>query len=222
MSLHRPFHPSSRDLPQLLPVFPLAGTLLLPGGRLPLNIFEPRYLAMVQDALGWGRLIGMIQPLDPQDKSQTPTLYEVGCAGRISAFSETEDGRLLVTLTGVCRFRIRQEVEGARGYRRIVANWSEFEQDLDEPEPDLRLDRPRLLAVLRSFAKLYNMEVDWKALEGATDLSLLTSLPMAFPFDPREKQALLECADSTLRAHTLIALMEMALAEKSGSPFLRQ
>ena len=214
--MERPFHPRLEDLPQILPVFPLPGVLLLPEGRLPLNIFEPRYLAMVQDALGWGRLIGMVQPCGPEPAPGTePPLFETGCAGRISSFSETEDGRILLTLTGVCRFAIQREVESVRGYRRVAADWSRFRPDL-EPQPEPEIDRSRLLGVLRAYLKLRSIELNWSAIENAASLALSVSLPMALPFEPREKQAMLEAATPASRTETLLALLEMAVAETTG------
>jgi len=213
--MERPFHSRLEDLPQLLPVFPLPGVLLLPEGRLPLNIFEPRYLAMVQDALGWGRLIGMIQPSGPAEPGCEPPLFDVGCAGRISAFSETEDGRILLTLTGVCRFKLARELDGVRGYRRVSPDWQPYRADLDEPQ-DPKLTTERLLAALRPYLRLKNIDLNWKTLQGASPLVLSVSLPMALPFEAREKQALLEAPDIDTRAETLLALLEMAVAEGSG------
>ena len=213
----RPFHPRLEDLPRVLPIFPLAGALLLPHGRLPLNIFEPRYLALVQDSLAWGRIFGMIQPNLHGSGPKDPPVFNTGCAGRISAFSETDDGRLLITLTGVCRFRVAEEIEGARGYRRVMADWEPYADDLDD-EPEITVDREHLLTVLKAFLKLHNMDINWKAIEAAEDLDLTVSLAMLCPFEPREKQALLEAADPSLRAETLVALMEMALAESIGGP----
>ncbi|MDY0241586.1 MAG: LON peptidase substrate-binding domain-containing protein [Rhodospirillaceae bacterium] len=215
MSAQR-FQNHFEDLPPALPVFPLSGVLLLPGGLLPLNVFEPRYLAMVEDALGCGRLIGMIQPVSPEEeneKSETPPrLYETGCAGRISHFSETEDGRFLITLTGISRFRIVEEIAARRGYRRAAVSWSSFRNDFDgEEEP--AIDRPRLIAALKAYGRLHGMDINWKAVETASDRALSISLPMACPFEPSEKQALLECPDITQRAHTLLTLMEMAIAD---------
>jgi hypothetical protein len=212
----RAFHPRFEDLPRILPVFPLTGALLLPEGRLPLNIFEPRYLAMVEDALGWGRLIGMVQPVTGEDEG-IPTLYGTGCAGRISSFDETEDGRLLITLTGVCRFHIGTEVDPSRGYRRVDADWSAFRGDLDQPEA-VALDRDRLFVLLRAYLKQQGLELNLKAVEAASDLALTVNLPMALPFEPPEKQALLEAADPAIRGQTLITLMEMALAEGADGP----
>jgi len=211
----RPFHPRFEDLPRILPVFPLAGALLLPEGRLPLNIFEPRYLAMVQDALGWGRLIGMVQPSTGEDGPGDPPLYETGCAGRVTSFSETEDGRFLLTLTGVSRFRIAGEVEGHQGYRRVDADWAPFRGDLD-PSPVGGFDRKRLLALLKPYLKLQDLDLNLKAVEAVGDLALTVNLPMALPFTPAEKQALLEAPSPAARGETLITLMEMALAEGSA------
>jgi hypothetical protein len=218
----QPFLSRLENLPKILPIFPLSGALLLPQGKLPLNIFEPRYLALVEDALGWGRLLGMVQPSALSSGPQDPPVFETGCAGRISAFNETDDGRLMITLTGVCRFRIASEVEGARGYRRVSADWARFAGDLDD-SPEIEVNRSRLLSVLKPFLKLHNMDLNWKALEAASDLALTVSLAMACPFEPREKQALLEAADPSLRAETLIALMEMAVADGSdGKGHVRQ
>ena len=216
--MERPFHPRLEDLPALLPVFPLSGVLLLPESRLPLNIFEPRYLAMVQDALGWGRLIGMVQPGDGRRGGigkAVPDLFETGCAGRISAFSETEDGRILLTLTGVCRFAITSEVDSQRGYRRMAVDWTPFRNDLT-PAADPEWDRAHLLSMLKAYLKLKNIELNWKAIEAASDLALALSMPMVLPFDVREKQAMLDAADTTQRGQTLLALLEMALAEATG------
>ncbi len=218
----RPFHPRLEDLPRILPIFPLAGALLLPEGKMPLNVFEPRYLAMVQDALAWGRIFGMVQPSGEAVGHGEPPIYHTGCAGRVSAFSETEDGRLLITLTGVCRFNVAEEVEGTRGYRRVSADWAPFRGDLDEPD-EISIDRRRLLAALKPYSKQAGMDLNWKAIEAAGDLSLAISLSMACPFEPSEKQALLECASHAARAEILTTLMEMAVAEhKGGTRPLRQ
>ncbi len=215
MMLSRPFHPRLEDLPRILPVFPLAGALLLPDGQLPLNIFEPRYLALVQDALGWGRILGMVQPSGPALGSSEPPIFSTGCAGRISLFSETEDGHLLITLTGVCRFRVAEEVEGARGYRRIAADWEPFRTDLDDP-PELSIDRRRLLTALKKYSRHHSLDINWKTVEAASDYALTVSLPMACPFEPPEQQALLECASAADRAEVLTTLLEMAVVEGNG------
>lgn len=220
----RPFHCRYEELPRVLPVFPLAGALLLPRGKLPLNIFEPRYLAMAQDALAQGRFIGMIQPTGaPAVQGGEPPLYETGCAGRITAFAETDDGRIMMTLTGACRFHVSQEGAPISGYRRILPDFSHFRGDLDDPPENVAVDRPRLLSALRPFVALHSLDVNWKAVEAANDVALLTSLPMLCPFEAREKQALLECPDIASRGQTLIALMEMAVAENGrGQPLVKQ
>jgi len=219
----RPFHPRLEDLPRVLPIFPLPGTLLLPTGKLPLNIFEPRYLALVQDCLAWGRIFGMIQPSGPAAAAgDEPPLFDTGCGGRISAFSEIDDGCLMITLTGVCRFHVSEELAGTRGYRRVAADWAPFAADLDD-EPEFLFDRKRLLEALRPYLKLHSMELNWRVIESASDFALTTSLCMACPFEPREKQALLECPDVDQRALILTTLVEMAIAESPhGQGYLRQ
>lgn len=207
------------DLPATLPIFPLGGVLLLPEGRLPLNIFEPRYLAMVEDALGAGRMIGMIQPIEaPAARpGAEPAVYETGCAGRIVSFAESGDGRFLITLTGVCRFRVARELEGRRGYRRVAPDWTAFRTDVErDASQPLNINRPKLLAALRAYLTHNEMEVDWTAIEGTPDTALAIVLPMSCPFEPREKQALLECPTPAARAQMLVALMEMAVAEGRG------
>jgi Lon protease-like protein len=211
------FHPRFDDLPAIVPIFPLPGALLLPHGLLPLNVFEPRYLAMVQDCLGQGRLIGMVQPSDCSDLDfgHEPEIFDTGCVGRVSTFAETDDGRIMITLTGVCRFKVTSEVEGIKGYRRVAVDWAPFRADLDEPEA-LMIDRPRLIAALKLFCKLHDMELNWKAIERAPDYELTVTLAMLCPFEPREKQALLESPDPTSRAEVLLALLEMAVVVRQG------
>jgi uncharacterized protein len=207
-------------LPGVLPVFPLTGILLLPRGRLPLNIFEPRYLAMTRDALGGERLIGMIQPSEPQDDNRgrglaNPPLYPVGCAGRVTQFSETDDGRFLITLTGLSRFRIVEELPLLSGYRRVVPDWAPFAQDR-MPAGEPRFDRDRLLRGLKGYFAQRGISADLDAIERAPGEYLVTSLAMACPFAPSEKQALLEAADLDARAELLTALVEMAAVEPPG------
>ena len=210
------FHPRLADLPTEIAVFPLTGALLLPRGRLPLNIFEPRYLAMTQDALGQGRLFGMVQP-DARGKSG-PGLYRIGCLGRISSFSETDDGRLLITLIGVTRFRILEELPLAPGgYRRVRADYADFVTDLLEAEPPL-LDRPALLGALRPYFQARGIEANWDAVEQTPDALLVTMLAMVCPFDPPEKQALLEAAEGSERAEMLVALLRMGAAANMPNP----
>ena len=196
------------SLPEILPIFPLTGVLLLPRGRLPLNIFEPRYLAMTRDALGGERLIGMIQPSDPHEGGMHPALYPTGCAGRITAFTETDDGRYLLTLTGVSRFRVQAELPLLSGYRRIVPEWQEFAGDLDQGEGGF--DRQRLVRGLRAFFGQRQIEADWGMIEKAPGEHLVSSIAMLCPFAPNEKQALLEAPDLDARAELLTALVEMA------------
>lgn len=206
-----PFDLPHDQLPETIPVFPLTGVLLLPRGKLPLNIFEPRYLNMVQDALATNRMIGMIQPRDG-GAGQNPPLYDIGCVGRITSFSETEDGRFLITLTGVSRFRITQEVPTTRGYRRIVADWADFAADLNDDAP-CDLDRARLDGVLRGYFKQQGISANWESVAQAPLDRLVTSLAMICPFDAPEKQALLESPDLNARARLLLALVEMAVHE---------
>jgi len=214
-----PFDPSFEQLPETLPIFPLSGVLLLPGGKLPLNIFEPRYLAMIFDVLAGHRMIGMVQPVQPggfagdgmPSEDGRPKVHRIGCAGRISSFNETDDGRLLLALSGVCRFEIVRELDPAQGgYRRVSTVFSPYRHDLDHAEEEVALDRERLMAALAAFFRARNLSTDWDAVKQAADNNLVTSLAMALPFGPAEKQALLEAADSAARAKLLIALLEMA------------
>ena len=215
--------PSTREpivLPEVLPIFPLTGILLLPRGRLPLNIFEPRYLAMTRDALAGERLIGMVQPSAPQDDNRgggglNPPVYPVGCAGRMTQFSESDDGRYLITLTGIQRFRIIEELPLLSGYRRVVPDWQPYAQDRQRPG-DPGFDRERLLRGLRGYFVQRRIEADFEAIEKAPGEYLVTSLAMACPFAPSEKQALLEAADLDARAELLTALVEMAAIEPRG------
>ncbi len=201
----------ARPLPTEFPIFPLPGAMLLPGGRLPLNIFEPRYLAMVEDALGQGRVIGMIQP-DPT-RPATPTgpgLYRVGCLGRITSFSETEDGRFLITLTGASRFTAGVELEMVRGYRRVRADLARFAADLEPPEPGPgAVPREPLLRALRAYFAHQGFDANWEAIDEMDDDPLVTTLAMVCPFEPSEKQLLLEAPTPADRARALLALLEI-------------
>ena len=199
------------QLPSVLPIFPLPGVLLLPRGLLPLNIFEPRYLAMTGDAMNGERLIGMVQPTDPE-APEPPPVFATGCAGKITSFTETPDGRFLITLTGVARFSIQNELPPLRGYRRVTPDWSPFRDDLvEETEPVL--DRVRLERALRVYFKQHGLEADWDAIRQTSDERLVTSLAMICPFAPPEKQALLEARTLAERSATLLALIEMAALE---------
>jgi Lon protease-like protein len=198
------------DLPRELPVFPLAGVLLLPRGRLPLNIFEKRYLAMFDDAIGGDRLIGMIQPSDAGADNVGPPLYSVGCAGRITSFSETGDGRYLVALDGVARFRVVEELGLRRGYRRVMADWSAYAADLGDDAG--AVDRHRLTELLQAYFRQQQLSANWEAIGQAPDETLVTSLAMICPFEPPEKQALLEADCLSDRAKLMMSLLEIAIA----------
>ena len=204
--------PDPDDLPETIPVFPLPGALLLPHGSLPLNIFEPRYLNLTADALGQGRMMGMVQPVhaEPDPVSDTADLYRTGCLGRITSFAETDDGRFLITLTGVSRFRIADEVEGVCGYRRVAVRYDAFPHDLRE-DTGAAADRQRLLDAVRAYFRLQGIDTDWAAIMDAPDGALVTSLAMTCPFEPSEKQALLECRGLIERGELLTTLMEMAV-----------
>jgi Lon protease-like protein len=204
---------SAADLPAVVPVFPLAGALLLPSGQLPLNIFEPRYLAMVDAAMAGDRLVGMVQPaLDADARAARPPLCAVGCLGRIAQYAETGDGRYLITLSGVARFRILEEVEAAVPFRRCRVSFAGFD-DLDEPrkgEDDV--NRDALLTTFRSYLRAQGLDADWESVEKASNAGLVTALSMISPWGPPEKQALLESPDHAARARTLIAITEIELA----------
>ena len=210
MASARGFTTGFRDLPDALPVFPLDAVLLLPGGKLPLNIFEPRYIRMVDDALASERLIGMIQP-DPDDRDHPVTrLCTTGCVGRLVSFAETGDHRYLITLTGVIRFDVGSELPGRYGYRRVVPDFAPYLVDLDD-EPAGSFDRAGLLAALQAFLAKKGIKADWRAIEELGDTELVTSLAMSCPLDAREKQALLTASDTATRAGVLIAMLEMAV-----------
>jgi hypothetical protein len=206
------FGPSFDTLPATLPVFPLPGALLLPGGKLPLQIFEPRYLAMTRDALASDRLIGMIQPLrqDSENEglvSHTAEIYPIGCAGRITAYSETDDGRYMITLTGVCRFAIRKELPTLAGYRRVVPDFERFRSDMDAAAT-ANVDRQSLLKALQAYFAHQKISIDPAAIMDIPDDKLVTSLAMVCPFEAKEKQALLEAADLAERSRVMTALLE--------------
>ncbi len=207
---------SVEDLPSAAPVFPLPAALLLPGGRLPLNIFEPRYLQMVDDALAGDRLVGIIQPrLDGKQRGDgEPLLCDVGCLGRITSFAETGDGRYLISLQGICRFRVSAEQAVRTPYRRcqIIA----FASDLDPETGAAEVDRAGLLKAFRAYLEANELEADWESVSRAENATLVNALSMMAPYGAAEKQALLEAPDLKTRAETLIAITEMALA-RGGS-----
>jgi uncharacterized protein len=199
------------DLPQQIPVFPLVRVLLLPRAQLPLNIFEPRYLAMVDAALAGDRLIGMVQPAKGDEKVDVPALAPIGTAGRITAYSETADGRCLITLTGICRFRIESETTSGTPYRTCRIAYTPFVHDLEPNRGEASVDRERLLELLRAFLDSRELEVDWEEVHDSSTESLVNALSILSPYGPDEKQALLEAPDLRTRAEILIALTEMAL-----------
>jgi Lon protease-like protein len=199
-----------RDLPEVIPIFPLPGALMLARARLPLHIFEPRYLAMIEDCMKTPeRLIGMIQPYDAPGAAGK--LHAIGCAGRLSAFSETEDGRYMVTLCGISRFRVIHEVEGFTPYRRCEVSWTGFERDRGPAEKDEGLDRERFMTLLGRFFRSRGLSTDWESIRDAEDELLINSLSMLVPFEPEDKQALLEAPTLVTRRETLVTLLEYAL-----------
>ncbi|ADM08825.1 hypothetical protein PB2503_03752 [Parvularcula bermudensis HTCC2503] len=198
-------------LPETIALFPLRSAVLLPRARLPLNIFEPRYLAMTDYALGHQRLVGMIRPRFDDDVS--PPLYSVGCAGRIISFSETGDGRYLIELTGVSRFRLIEDAQDDRGFRKGVVDWQPFVADRHDPQEEDPALRERVLELLVRFLDGVGLSADWDTIEGASAETIVNSVSMTCPFEPDEKQALLEAEGLRQRAETLIALMEMAVAD---------
>lgn len=209
-------------LPDVSPVFPLSGVLLLPDAKLPLNVFEPRYLNMVEDALGNGRLLGIIQPRDDSVESPEgqPSLFEIGCLGKIISFAETGDGRFVITLVGLTRFRVGHELPLHRGYRRVAMDFTPFAVDLDEDTATLE-NRARLLECVQAYFAQAGITTDWEAIEEADDSSLVTSLSMLCPFDAGEKQALLECRDTRDRGELLINLMVLAMHGDNVSTTMR-
>jgi Lon protease-like protein len=213
----------SADLPEIIPVFPLAGALLLPRGQLPLNIFEPRYLEMVDDSLRDGhRLIGMIQP-DPSHPAvahpgadDKPALFKVGCVGRITQLAESGDGRYLLQLTGVARFRVEEELKVATAYRQCRVSYVPFADDFIARKGEEEVDRKAVLAALTAFLKANNLKTDWQGVETAPNEALVNALAMMSPYGAAEKQALLEAPDLKSRAEVLVAVTEMELAKKTA------
>ncbi|MDF1585065.1 LON peptidase substrate-binding domain-containing protein [Marinimicrococcus flavescens] len=207
---------AAEALPSRFPIFPLRGALLLPGGNLPLNIFEPRYLAMIRDAMQTDRVIGMVQPRHDQESAAAPPeIYTIGCVGRISSFSETPDGRYLVTLSGACRFDVVEELESDTAYRQVLASFDRWRHDMQPvPPPDSLKDG--LLGALEGYFHHHGIEAEWATLKTAPLAALVTSLSMICPFDPTEKQALLEARDLTRQAELLTALMQMDARSDTG------
>lgn len=209
------------DLPDTLPVFPLPGALLLPRSRLPLHIFEPRYLAMLDDALKTReRLIGMVQPNEVPGREGNG-LQTIGCVGRITQFSETDDNRYLITLTGVSRFRVLAELEGFTPYRRCAVRWLGFERDLGPVEQDTNFRRPAFMDLLKRYFEQLDLSTDWETLKDADDELLINSLSMLLEFTAEDKQALLEAPSLSTRRETLVTLLEFALRGGAGEDLMQ-
>lgn len=199
------------DLPDVVPIFPLPGALLLPRARLPLHIFEPRYLAMLDDALKTpARIIAMVQPA-VHGKGGEHSLHQIGCAGRVTQFSETEDGRYMITLSGISRFRILEEISGFQPYRRCSVAWGDFARDLGPSESDPAFDRSGFMGLLKRYFEQRELSTDWESLQEADDELLINSLSMLLEFQPEDKQALLEAPSLSTRRETIVTLMEFAL-----------
>ena len=213
------------DLPPVISVFPLPGALLLPRGQMPLNIFEPRYLAMIDDSLRDGhRLIGMIQPdIVHAGKAEIPPLFTVGCAGRITQLAESGDGRYLIELTGVARFRVEQELPVKTAYRQCRVTFAPFADDFTARKGENEVDREAVLVALRAFMKANDLKADWEGIDQAPNEALVNALSMMSPYGPAEKQALLEAPDLKTRAELLVAITEIELAKKNteGEPQLQ-
>lgn len=214
------FDPAFEDLPAEIPIFPLTGVLLLPGGKLPLNIFEPRYLNMTSTALAGDRMIGMIQPTGDNEGAQ-PEVYRTGCAGRLTSFSETEDGRYLITLSGYLRFDIKQELPLRDGVRTVVPDWTPYREDLAEDDSE-RIDRDRMLRALKRYFAANQVDANWDAIKDTPTDRLVNALAMMCPFQPSEKQALLEAATLVDRADVMVALLEMSLAANDDTANLHR
>jgi hypothetical protein len=202
-------------LPRTIGIFPLTGVLLLPSAQLPLNVFEPRYLALVEAALAGNRLIGMIQPTEHEEKTLRPALSAIGCAGRVTGFRETDDNRYLITLTGICRFKVVDELTVETPFRQVTADYAPFAGDLAEGG-DGEFPRERLLAALNDYLSRRDLKADWRSVMNAPAETLVNALAMLCPFEPAEKQALLEAPSWPERVNTLLALLEMA-STSSGS-----
>jgi Lon protease-like protein len=211
-----PFAPAFEALPETLPIFPLPGVLLLPTGQLPLNIFEPRYLAMTSAALGAHRMIGMIQPRNAAGAiAGQADIYDVGCAGKIIDFTETPDGRYLITLAGICRFKVQQELQVTTPYRQIAPDWQAYKSDLEVRDCQ-GLDRQRLHDNLKQYFHTQELTCDWETIKNTADNKLITCLSMICPFAPQEKQALLEAKCCNERAKTFMTMLEMAVHDQKA------
>ncbi len=206
------------NLPEILPIFPLPGALLLPRGHLPLHIFEPRYRKMTEAALSGEWMIGMVQPRDPDAETigDDGLIYGTGCAGRIISFTEIDDGRYMLTLRGVCRFRIAKELPLQDGFRRVRPDYEPYQQDVAEPA-GMALDRENLIGSVHRYVHAKGLTADWPAIKEASNEALVVALSMMCPFEPREKQALLECRDLAALAHLLTSLLEMGIRDADGA-----
>lgn len=202
-----PYAPEFSELPGTLPIFPLSGVLLLPTGNLPLNVFEPRYLDMVNDAMAGNRMIGMVQPRSSSE------IYQVGCAGKITEFHETPDGRFLITLNGISRFRIAEELKATTRYRQVKTNWNGFEEDLLAVR-HLDIDRAKLHMLLQPYFAGQELTCDWHKIQEASDRRLITCLSMICPFEAEEKQALLEAPCGKSRAQIFMTMLEIAVFDQ--------
>ena len=218
-----PFDPGYRELPEALPIFPLTGAVLIPGGRLPLNIFEPRYLAMTRHALLQPtRLIGMVQPVEENadrnpDPAERPAVQRIGCAGRVVSFQENEEGRYLITLSGLIRFAIKRELPmHENGFRMVEPDFARFAEDMAERDFEMATKR-EFIAAFKAYVEAKQLKVDWDAIKGAPDDHLLVSLAMLSPFSPEEKQSLLECADLAQLTAMMTALFELAATGRQSS-----
>lgn len=210
-----PFFPAFEELPETLPIFALESAVVMPDADLPLNIFEPRYLNMVADALATHRMFGVVQP-DPATRSSPTRVYRTGCAGRITSYKETSDGRIILTLTGVCRFDIQQEMATTRGYRMVVPDWSRFAVDCEAHGADVIKDRLRFFGALRRYFRIKNFDTDWDAVEQTAAIRLVSTLTSLLPLAPGDKQAILEAVDPSDRADRLLAALELSLEGTSG------
>ena len=211
---------TSNTLPKIIPIFPLPGVLLLPFTKLPLNVFEPRYVAMTRDALKSNWIIGMIQPRATASNKEQPDIYLVGCAGKIVTFSETDDGRFLITLNGIARFMVKEELPLIRGYRRTAIDWRPFEKDMRTDNSSV-IDRPRLESVLRKYFDTRRINARWDEIKQAPDSQLVATLAMQCPFTFEEKQALLEAPGIEDRAELIVSLLTMAVAGDLNSSVAR-
>lgn len=215
-----PFFPRFADLPAVIPMFSLSGAVVMPGVQLPLNVFEPRYLSMVADALADAHLIGMVQPTSDTLSEDVPEVHRIGCAGRITSYSETADGRIVLVLTGVCRFQVSGEVEGCHGYRRVAVDWERFAADCHEEQQNIR-DREGFLVSLKSYCTLRGVEVPWDDVKKMADGDLVNLLCVHLPLSPEDKQALIETIFLSERASLMRGLMDMASASSMDVAELR-